>query len=40
MSFGVPAKIGPDGVEKIYELEVEDIRKEIDRSAAIIKEDI
>ena len=40
MSFGVPAKIGPDGVEKIYELEVEDIRKDIDRSAAIIKEDI
>jgi len=40
MSFGVPAKIGPDGVEQIYELEVEDIRKEIDQSAAIIKEDI
>jgi malate dehydrogenase len=40
MSFGVPAKIGPDGVEIIYELEVGDIRKEIDQSAAIIKEDI
>jgi len=40
MSFGVPAKIGPYGVEKIHELEVEDIRKELVRSAAIIKEDI
>jgi malate dehydrogenase len=40
MSFGVPARIGPEGVEKIYELEVKDIREEIDRSAAIIKEDI
>lgn len=40
MGFGVPAKIGPNGVEKIYQLPVDDIRKEIDRSAAIIKEDI
>jgi malate dehydrogenase len=40
MSFGVPAKIGPDGVEKIYELPIDDIREEIRRSAAIIKEDI
>ena len=39
MSFGVPAKIGPYGVEKIYELPVEDIKGEIMRSAGIIKED-
>ncbi len=40
MSFGVPAKIGPYGVEKIYELPVEDIRGQLERSASIIKEDI
>ena len=40
MSFGVPAKIGPFGLEKVYELDVEDIREEIERSAAVIKEDI
>lgn len=40
MSFGVPAKIGSEGVEKIFELPVEDIREEIERSASIIKEDI
>ena len=40
MSFGVPAKIGPYGVEKIYVLPVEDFRDELSRSAAIIKEDI
>jgi malate/lactate dehydrogenase len=40
MSFGVPAKIGPYGVEKIYELPVEDIKNELHRSAGIIKEDI
>jgi malate dehydrogenase len=40
MSFGVPAKIGPYGLERIYELPVEDIREEIDRSSSIIKEDI
>jgi malate/lactate dehydrogenase len=40
MSFGVPARIGPYGVEKIYELPVEDIRSPLERSAAIIKEDI
>jgi malate dehydrogenase len=40
MSFGVPAKIGPYGVEKIYVLPVEDFRDELTRSAAIIKEDI
>jgi len=40
MTFGVPAKIGPYGVEKIYELPVDDLRPELERSAAIIKEDI
>ena len=40
MSFGVPAKIGRNGLEKIVELPVEDIRDEIGRSAGIIKEDI
>ncbi len=39
MSFGVPAKIGPYGVEKIYQLPVEDIREQMGRSAIIIKED-
>ncbi len=40
MSFGVPAKIGPYGVEKIYELAVNDFREELNRSAAAIIEDI
>jgi len=40
MSFGVPAKIGPYGVERIYELPVDDFRGDLERSAAIIKEDI
>lgn len=40
MSYGVPAKIGPNGVEKIYELKVDHIRKELDQSASIVKEDI
>jgi malate dehydrogenase len=39
MSFGVPARIGPYGVEKIYQLPVEDIREQMKRSAGIIKED-
>ncbi len=38
--FGVPAKIGPYGVEAVYELPVEDIQEAMVRSAAIIKEDI
>ena len=38
--FGVPAKIGPYGVQEIYELPVDDFRPEMERSAAIIKEDI
>jgi malate dehydrogenase len=40
MAFGVPAKIGPYGVEKIYQLDVADIREGMAWSAAIIKEDI
>jgi malate dehydrogenase len=40
MSFGVPAKIGPYGVEKIYEVPVDDCKEEMHRSASIIKEDI
>jgi malate dehydrogenase len=40
MSFGVPARIGRDGVEKIYELPVDDLRDRLMESAAIIKEDI
>ena len=40
MSYGVPAKIGPYGVEKIYELDVDDIREELDRSAGVVKEDL
>jgi malate dehydrogenase len=38
-SFGVPARIGSEGVGKIYELPVEDIRADLERSAAPIKED-
>jgi malate dehydrogenase len=40
MAFGVPAKIGPYGLEKVYEVDVADIRENIMRSTAIIKEDI
>jgi malate dehydrogenase len=40
MSYGVPARIGRNGVEKIYELPVDSIRSEITESAAFIKEDI
>ncbi|MBW2050538.1 MAG: hypothetical protein JRJ09_18725 [Deltaproteobacteria bacterium] len=39
MAFGVPVKIGAYGVEKIYQLDVEDIREELLRSAEIIKQD-
>lgn len=39
IGFGVPAKIGARGVERIYELEVEDIKEDLERSAALIKED-
>jgi malate dehydrogenase len=40
LCFGVPAMIGPYGVEKIYELPVDDIRAGLEKSAEIIKEDI
>jgi malate dehydrogenase len=40
MSFGVPAKIGRDGIEKIYELPVNALREQLTESAAVIKEDI
>lgn len=40
MSFGVPARIGPYGVEKIYELPVDDVRGALERSASLIKEDL
>lgn len=40
ISFGVPAKIGSEGVEKIYEFKVDDIQDDLERSANIIKEDI
>jgi malate dehydrogenase len=40
MSYGVPARIGRNGVEKIYELPVDDIRDQLERSADIVKEDI
>jgi malate dehydrogenase len=40
IAYGVPARIGPYGVEKIYELDVADVRGELEKSAAIVKEDI
>ncbi len=40
MSFGVPAKIGRNGVEQIYELPVEDLQDQIHESAGLIKKDI
>jgi malate dehydrogenase len=40
MTFGVPARIGPYGIEKIYELDVGDIRDELELSAGLIKKDI
>lgn len=40
LSFGVPAKIGRNGIEKIYELSVDNLREQIYASANIIKEDI
>ena len=38
--ISAPARIGPNGVEKIYELPVDDIRDQIERSATFIKADI
>ncbi len=40
MSFGVPARLGRDGVEKIYELPVDDLQSQLTASAALIKDDI
>jgi len=40
MSFGVPAKIGRNGVEQIYELPVDDLQDQINESAGLIKKDI
>jgi malate dehydrogenase len=40
MCYGIPAKIGPYGVERIYELDIDDIQDEIRKSAEIIKKDI
>ena len=40
MCYGIPAKIGPYGVEKIYELNIDDIKDEIRQSAEIVKKDI
>jgi malate dehydrogenase len=40
MSFGVPAKIGPNGVDKIIELPVDDIQSQITASARSIKQGI
>jgi malate dehydrogenase len=40
MCYGVPAKIGPYGVERIYELDLGDIKEAILRSARIVKDDI
>ena len=40
MCYGIPAKIGPDGVERIYELGINDIENEIRKSAEIVKDDI
>ena len=37
---GVPVLIGSEGVEKIYEFPVADIREDIQRSATIVKEDL
>jgi malate dehydrogenase len=39
MGFGVPARIGPNGVEEIYQLGVEDIQQALIQSAEPIKED-
>jgi malate dehydrogenase len=39
MSFGVPAKVGAYGVEKIYQVPVDEIKDQLEGSARIIKED-
>ncbi len=40
IGFGVPARIGPYGVERIYELNVDSIQEELENSAALVKQDI
>jgi len=40
IGFGVPARIGRDGIEHIYQLPVDDIRAQLEQSASTIKEDI
>jgi malate dehydrogenase len=40
LAFGVPARIGPYGVEKIYELDITVVRSEIEHSMTLIKRDI
>lgn len=40
MGFGVPAKVGRNGVEEIYELPVDHLKQQLVESAANIKEDI
>lgn len=40
MSYGVPGRIGRDGLEKIYELPMDELRDQLRESARIIKEDI
>jgi malate/lactate dehydrogenase len=40
MGFGVPARIGTYGVEKIYQMNVEAILPELNSSAALVKQDI
>ena len=38
--FGVPALVGPDGVQRVIELPVDDLRGELEASAAVIKDNI
>jgi len=40
LGFGIPAVIGPNGVEKIIQLPVDDVQDQIRRSAGLVKEDI
>jgi malate dehydrogenase len=40
MSYGVPARLGRDGIEHIYELPVDDVIDQLRASADSIKEDI
>ena len=40
LGFGVPAVLGPNGLERIIELPVGDVREQMDRSAGLVKEDI